>query len=182
MERQLYDERELWKRITAGDADCFDEWYRDAAPHLRAFVRHILMNDQVAEDVMQETFVQIWRRPKGFDPERGTLRAYLFGTARKLAATWNRRQKPTEELKHEPQVLNSVESDSMISDALDRLEPDQRTVLWLREVEGHSYSELSEILDIPIGTVRSRLYAARESLRAVWHEGLRTTGGPNELQ
>lgn len=182
MERQLYDERELWKRITAGDADCFDEWYRDTAPRLRAFVRRILISDQAAEDVMQETFIQIWRRPKGFDPARGTLRAYLFGTARKLAASWNRKQKPTEAIKHEPPVPNCVEADSIIVDALDHLEPDQRIVLWLREVEGHSYSELSEILDIPIGTVRSRLYAARESLRAVWHEGFRTSGGPNELQ
>jgi RNA polymerase sigma-70 factor (ECF subfamily) len=140
------------------------------------------MNKQVADDVIQETFVQVWRRPNGFDPERGTLRAYLFGTARKLAASWNRRQKPTEELKHELQVHDCVEASSMIADALDRLEPDQRMVLWLREVEGHSYSELSEILDIPIGTVRSRLYAARESLRSVWHEALRITGGPNDLR
>ena len=178
----MSDERELWKRITDGDVDSFDQWYRNTAPRLRAFVRHLLGNEQAAEDVMQETFVQIWRRPQGFDPERGTLRAYLFGTARKLAASWYRKHKPTEELKHEPQVPDCVETDSMVADALDRLKPDERIVLWLREVEGQSYSELSEILNIQIGTVRSRLYAARESLRAVWHNTPRPNGGPDELQ
>jgi RNA polymerase sigma-70 factor (ECF subfamily) len=55
-----------------------------------------------------------------------------------------------------------------MSDALKRLDPDFRTVLWLREAEGYSYEELSNILSIPIGTVRSRLFAAREQLRRIW--------------
>jgi RNA polymerase sigma-70 factor (ECF subfamily) len=56
-----------------------------------------------------------------------------------------------------------------VGDAFGRLPEDQRTLLWLREVEGQSYAELAEILGIPIGTVRSRLFAAREELRKVWH-------------
>lgn len=181
MESQLFDDREFCKRIAAGDADGFDEWYRDNAPRLRAFVRHLLGNEQAAEDVMQEAFIQIWRRPQGFDPELGTLRAYLFGTARKLALSWNRRQKPTDELEDEPRVSDCVETNSMMTEALSRLEPDERTILWLREVEGQSYSELSAILNIPIGTVRSRLHAAREALRAVWEEPRRPYGGSNEM-
>jgi RNA polymerase sigma-70 factor (ECF subfamily) len=55
-----------------------------------------------------------------------------------------------------------------MSDALDRLPEEQRLLLWLREVEGQSYAELAEILSIPVGTVRSRLFAAREALRRIW--------------
>jgi RNA polymerase sigma-70 factor, ECF subfamily len=78
----LFDEPELWKKISNSDAEAFDTWYRETAPRLLAFLRHLLGNEQAAEDVMQETFIQIWRRPLGFDPARGTLRAYLFGVAR----------------------------------------------------------------------------------------------------
>ncbi|MCL2661407.1 MAG: RNA polymerase sigma factor [Acidobacteriaceae bacterium] len=169
MERQLFDDRDFCKQITSGDTDDFDEWYRASAPRLHLFLKHLLGNEQAAEDVMQETYIQIWRRPQGFDPERGTLRAYLFGTARNLAISWKRKQRSTDELNHEPRVSDCVETNSMLSEALDRLDIDEQTILWLREVEGQSYSELSASLNIPIGTVRSRLYAAREALRSVWH-------------
>ncbi len=56
----------------------------------------------------------------------------------------------------------------MIADALRRLPEEQRMLLWLREVEGQSYAELASILNIPLGTVRSRLFAARQALRAIW--------------
>jgi RNA polymerase sigma-70 factor (ECF subfamily) len=56
----------------------------------------------------------------------------------------------------------------VIADALQRLPEEQRMLLWLREVEGQSYAELAAILNIPLGTVRSRLFAARQALRAIW--------------
>jgi len=56
-----------------------------------------------------------------------------------------------------------------MEDALAHLPEEPRSLLWLREVEGQSYAELAEILEIPVGTVKSRLFAAREELRRVWH-------------
>lgn len=58
-----------------------------------------------------------------------------------------------------------------MKDAFDQLDSDSRSVLWLREVEGYSYEELAQILDIPMGTVKSRLFTAREELRRVWKSG-----------
>ncbi len=110
---------------------------------------------------MQETFTQIWRRPHGYDPERGALRGWLFGIARKQAAEWGRKQKPADTLEGDEGKRERVEAASLMSDALGRLPAEQRTLLWLREVEGQSYGELAAILDIPVGTVRSRLFAAR---------------------
>jgi RNA polymerase sigma-70 factor (ECF subfamily) len=55
-----------------------------------------------------------------------------------------------------------------MEDAFRRLPEEQRSLLWLREVEGHSYSELAETLEIPVGTVKSRLFATREALRKIW--------------
>ena len=81
----MLDDRELGKKISAGDARAFDVWYRETAPRLSVFLRHLLGNPQAAEDVMQDTFTQVWRCSQGFDPDRGTLRAWLYGIARKQA-------------------------------------------------------------------------------------------------
>ncbi|MGA3373531.1 MAG: sigma factor [Terracidiphilus sp.] len=75
----MLDDRELGKKISAGDSQAFGGWYRESAPRLRAFLCHLLVNPQTAEDVMQDTYTHIWRRPQGFDPDRGTLRAWLYG-------------------------------------------------------------------------------------------------------
>lgn len=177
----MFDDRTLWTKIADGNADAFDTWYRKTAPRLRLFLRHLLGDEQEAEDVMQETFTQIWRRPHRFDPERGSPRAYLFGVARRQAAEWRRKQKPTDELGIDPPAPGRVEIASMVTEALSRLTLEHRTLLWLREVEGQSYEELATILDIPLGTVRSRLFATREALRAIWCTARLHSGGRHDL-
>ena len=164
----MADDREKWKRISQGDADAFDALYRENAPRLLVFVRRVTGDPQAAEDVVQEMFTQIWNRPNGFQPERGTLLAYLYGIAGKRAADWWRKQGPSDR-ESEDQVSGcQAETVSMVSDAFRRLPEEQRKLLWLREVEGRSYAELAMILEISIGTVKSRLFAAREALRGIW--------------
>jgi RNA polymerase sigma-70 factor (ECF subfamily) len=163
----LPDDRQTWERIHRGDAQAFDEFYRQNAPRLELFLRHMVGNPQAAEDIMQDTFTQIWTRPNGFQPERGTLRAYLFGIGRKRAAEWWRKQ-GGRDVTESDRTACRTETASAMEDAFRRLPEDQRSLLWLREVEGQSYAELAEILEIPVGTVRSRLFAAREALRKIW--------------
>jgi RNA polymerase sigma-70 factor (ECF subfamily) len=164
----LPDDRELWERIVKGDAASFDAFYRENAPRLQAFVRQIVGNPQAAEDIAQETFIQIWNRPNGFQPERGTLRAYLYGIGRKRAAEWWRNQSPREQESETAASIPHSETASVVGDAFRRLPEEQPDLLWLREVEGQSYAELAAILEIPVGTVRSRLFAARHALRTIW--------------
>jgi RNA polymerase sigma-70 factor, ECF subfamily len=179
----LLDDRELWKRISEGDADAFEAWYRDTAPRLRTFLRHCTGSGDSAADLMQDVYTQIWRRPQGFDPDRGTLRTWLFGIARKQAAEWWRKQRSMGSInQNEPGqegelVQPPSETRSIVSDALNRLTADERSLLWLREVEGQSYAEIAGILDIPIGTVRSRLFAARQALREIWQSAPQMNGG-----
>lgn len=173
----MFDDRELWKRISAGDAEAFEGWYRETGLRLRAFLRHLTGSEPAADDLMQETYTHVWRRPHGFDPDRGTLRAWLFGIARNRAAEWWRNQRISDTEPQDCAAPSTMESDSILTDAFNRLAPDDRALLWLREVEGHSYAELAAILDVPIGTVRSRLFAAREALREVWHAAAPTKGG-----
>lgn len=164
----MADDRELWERICRGDAGAFDALYRMHGPKLEVFLKRLLGSQQAAEDVVQETFTRIWQHPNGFEPERGTLRAYIFGIGRKRASDWWRKHGiPREPVQKEPAECKT-ETVSLVADALSRLPQDDRTLIWLREVEGYSYEELADILEIPVGTVGSRLFGAREELRRIW--------------
>lgn len=165
----MADDREVWERICRGDAAAFDALYRSYRPKLEVFFRRVLCNRQAAEDVMQETFAGIWQRPNGFEPERGTLRAYLFGAARKRAADWWRRNGTARESVLSETAQQNSEIRPLISDALSQLSAEGRALIWLREVEGYSYEELAQVFDVPAGTVASRLFAVREELRGIWH-------------
>jgi RNA polymerase sigma-70 factor (ECF subfamily) len=82
----MSDDAQLLEQIRRGDTAAFDVFYLDNAPRLETFLRHLLGSPQAAEDVANETFLQLWRQSNGFNPESGSLRAYLFGIARKRAA------------------------------------------------------------------------------------------------
>ncbi len=163
-------EQKLWQGVCQGDSVAFEELYRQHASHLRAFLRQYLSDAHSAQDITQEVFLALWRNPNGFDPRRGNFRAYIFGIARKRAADWWR-HRPPEDLPGPGKAVRSSEATVLLAEALGQLEPEMRALLWLREVEGYSHAELAEILGVPVGTVKSRLFTAREALRQLWHGG-----------
>lgn len=167
----MANSQSLWDELCKGKPDALDAMYREHGAPLRAFLVHYTGNFSIAEDLTQETFLELWKKPNGFDAAKGTLKQYLFGIGRKRAAMWRRHAlRPQVEIEKEPR--GGASDDSVVfRSVFDRLDADDRALLWLREVEGYSYGELSEILAIPVGTVKSRLFAARESLRAIWHAG-----------
>ncbi|HEU5409504.1 MAG TPA: RNA polymerase sigma factor [Candidatus Acidoferrales bacterium] len=177
----MTDDQALWRRICAGNASAFDELFQEVSPRLRGFVRLFAGGQCDAEDIVQETFLQLWKRPDGYDPERGTLRQYMYGIARKrIAQRWrdSGRNVSTETAMphgcaHDHHEDPSSELSATVRDGLMRLDADARALLWLREAEGYSYSELAEILGVPLGTVKSRLFTAREGLRRIWLNGTR---------
>ena len=83
----MADDRQLWERICQGDARAFDAFYRENAPRLEAFLRHVVGDRQTAQDLMQETFMQIWRCQTGFG-RSAELCARTF-TASGGSARWN---------------------------------------------------------------------------------------------
>lgn len=150
------------------DPAAFGRLYHQQGASIRQFLCLAVRDRLAADDLTQETFLHLWRRPSSFDPGRGNIRAYLFGIARKKAADWWRRNRSPA-----PEAIaptRAVAEPVAIRQLLDQLPEDLRTVLWLREVEGYSYDELARILKIPDGTVRSRLHSARQQLRKLWKE------------
>jgi RNA polymerase sigma-70 factor (ECF subfamily) len=122
-----------------------------------------------AEDITQDVFVGLLRHPDRFDPARGTLRAFLLGTARNLALKRWRAEHRFEPLDDavvaEPVDLDRGNVGDMVGRAVRALRPLQREVVILAEYEGLTLAEVAQAVDADIGTVKSRLHRARENLR-----------------
>ena len=149
-------------------------------PHLDAaynLARWLTRNDEDAQDVVQEACMRAFRFFGGF---RGVnVRAWLLRIVRNTCYTWlqlNRPSQPTGEFDEEvfgpnPGAQNAEEallrddSSKLLRQALETLPTDSREVLILREIQGMSYKEISEVMGMPTGTVMSRLSRARSRLR-----------------
>ena len=166
----MANDQTLWQGIVKGERAAFDALFRLYSAPLRLFLRRYTSCPDAADDVAQETFLQLWRRHNGFDPARGTLKQYLFGIARKQAAH-RRKDWPPAEAELATEAVATEDRTADLNEALGRLEPEERALLWLREVDGYSYAEMSDILDVPLGTVKSKLFSARAALRRVWCNG-----------
>lgn len=123
-----------------------------------------------AEDIAQEVFVSLLRRPEGFDCTRGSLRAFLLGAARNQALKRWRGESRWQELEDdqfaaEPLDIGRRETAEIVAAAVQSLPPLQREVLVLFEYEELSLDETAGIVQAEIGTVKARLHRARENLR-----------------
>lgn len=163
----MVTDKTLWEQVRQGDRAAFDKFYCQQLPGLRSFLSIYLGSQAAAEDVAQEVFLQLWKHPNGFDPTRAGLRTYLFSIARRRAAEWWRHSSRRFSNLHGPKEPDLAVR-PLFEDLLLKIDPDSRSLLWLREVEGYSYQEIALMFQVPVGTVKSRLFAARERLRELW--------------
>ena len=150
-----------------GRAKSLDELYREVGPPLLAYFQQRHRDRCVAEDLLQETFAAVVRRPEGLRLAV-SARAYLFGIARNLSADACRRFRPREELSAELADAPAPAADPRLETmraAIARLNATLREVLELRLQSELSYEEIAAVLDVPVGTVRSRLHHAVKQLR-----------------
>jgi len=156
-----------------------DDFERVVLPHARSLLRfasRLTGNPFQADDLVQETLLCAWRGFRQFDPDTNA-HAWLF----RILVNAFRQQKrkgrtslATEPLAHAVQATQPSTHESVeVMQAVHRLSSDQRIVLLLAAVEGFKCREISEILDIPIGTVMSRLSRAREVMRELLSEVVR---------
>ncbi|HZP81783.1 MAG TPA: RNA polymerase sigma factor [Chthonomonadaceae bacterium] len=171
-ERQ--EERAWLDRCAEGDERAI-RWvlhrYRDRVVRLAA---HVLHNSREAEDVAQEAFVKAFRQIGQFRGESGFY-AWLYRIVVNLCLDRMRRKCVTAEMPLEDGALPTLVAQSpdidkclAVTQILDSLTPPMRAALVLREVEGLEYAEIAAVLQIPVGTVRSRLNSAREQFRRRW--------------
>jgi RNA polymerase sigma-70 factor (ECF subfamily) len=151
-----------------GDALAMDELLGILAPYVGRICGPVALQD--GADAAQETLITVFRRIRQLQEPAalfGWVRAIAVREALKLAGR-HRRQPTVSTEWEEPPAPGDLHLASDIADALHRLTPEYRAVLMLRHVEGLSEQEVSALLEIPVGTVRSRLFRARKSFRSAW--------------
>jgi RNA polymerase sigma-70 factor (ECF subfamily) len=162
------------------DDDLIRALHTEHGDALFAYALRLCDSDrQRAEDLVQETLVRAWRHPEALDPDRGSVRAWLFTAARHLAIdAWRRREARVGEVVTDvlPEYCGELdEADRAveawtIAEALDRLSPAHREVLVECFYRGRSVAEVAALLGVPPGTVKSRTHYAVRALRLVLDE------------
>ena len=176
------NETELVSRAQNGDRNAFNEVVLNHAQGVRNVVYRMCGDVQVAEDAAQETFIQAWLHLSTYRPQT-SLRNWLYRIAVNAATDMLRKEKrilpnAVEDLlltdeRPGPEILVSQqERIKLVQKAILALPEASRAVLVLREYEGLSYQEISSTLDIPIGTVMSRLNYARKLLKEKLEQNL----------
>ena len=169
------NETELVSSAQNGDRNAFSELVRTHAQSVLSVVYRMCGDRQLAEDAAQETFIQAWLRLQSYQP-RSSFRNWLFRIAVNTAIDMLRKEKriipgAVEDLNltdagpGPESVVSDAEQSELIRNAIMELPEASRAVLILREYEGLSYKEISDALEIPVGTVMSRLNYARKVLR-----------------
>ncbi len=173
---QRADDLDLIQRLKAGDDDAMREIYSLYGQRLYAYALRLTNDPAAAEDVTQNTLIAVWRSIGSFRGE-GRLIAWLLGilhhTAMKsLREVYAGLDPSTEETvpDHQPSPQEQAEGRERkrwVRDGLASLSLEHRTVLELVFYQGLSLNEVADVLDCPLGTVKSRLSYARQHLRGV---------------
>lgn len=145
--------------------------YRDVGPSLLSYLRRGCRDAQAAEDLLHETFLQAARRPERL-ARAASPRAWLFTIARNVAVTALRRRRAPRPLADELPAPERAEDPRLeqVRAAVGGLPDTLREPLELRLRNELSYEEIADVLQIPVGTVRSRLHHAVRRLRAALSE------------
>jgi RNA polymerase sigma-70 factor (ECF subfamily) len=188
-----YPDEQLMQRIARNDTRAFDHLFQRHGRSVFSFALRMVGDASTAEDLTQECFLRVWRARDRYQPA-AAFRTWLFTIARRLALDELKRREahPTllatemagddstgalESLAAaEPASPHEIVMARDLARALDRalraLPDELREAAILRDVEGMSYEEIATVLGCPVGTVKSRLHAARRRLQDVAREWL----------
>ena len=158
----------LMLEFQGGSRAAFEELFARYRKPLHGFFRRRLNNPERAEDLIQETFLAVIRAASRYEP-RASVRTYLYGIAFKLLAAERRKFLTRSTLGQsalEPRTGGTPECGLWIRQAMEKLDAPEREILMLREYEQLSYSDIAELLRIPVNTVRSRLFRSRLALKS----------------
>jgi RNA polymerase sigma factor (sigma-70 family) len=175
------DDESLISALACGGVWAMDLLYQRYSGVLYSLAYRVVADRQVAEDLLQEVFLAIWRRADTYAPQSGSVSSWLMSIMRHRAIDYQRkayRRNASRETSWEESEQNlgatspdawdetwlSVQS-SLVRACLMRLTPEQRVVIELAYFEGHSQSEIARMCQIPLGTVKARMRLGLQRLR-----------------
>lgn len=158
------------------DKEAFAELFQDYAPRIKAYMIRQGADPTTAEELAQETLMTVWRKAALYSATKGSATTWIFTIARNLRIDRLRREVPWQALPegHGEEASDDTPPDEAfaerqrrdrIHEVLATLPPDQHEVVNLSFIEGLSHSEISERLDVPLGTVKSRMRLAYRKIR-----------------
>lgn len=188
-----YSDEELLARHQTGEGDSFSEIVQRYAGELYRFLARFTGNAAAAEDLLQETFLQVHQSAERFDQSR-RLRPWLFTIAANKARDWLRSQRRRTEVSLDAEVgrqseesvtfaeifegnealpeeiLGDAEQREMVRRVIEQLPPALRQVLLLGYFQQLPYKDIAEIVGVPVGTIKSRLHTALKRFAVLWKE------------
>lgn len=158
------------------DRTAFARLFGYYAPRLKSYLRRMRMDERLAEDLAQEVMITVWRKAVQFDPAKASAGTWIFTIARnRFIDTVRREKRPDfdpsdpmlqpEEARPADEEMAGAQIGLRVREAMKDLPPDQAEVVELSFLEGLPHSAIAEKLDIPLGTVKSRLRLAFARLR-----------------
>lgn len=188
-ETETPDEIVLVKSAQNGDLDAFNSLISLHRGKIFAMIQNMLHNQADAWDLTQEVFIKAWRALPKFEA-RAKFSTWLYRIAHNVVYDWMRKKKITSAGEFDDAILTdasiepsarttpraSVAPDTAlvnselavkINAAMEKISPEHRQVITLREIEGYDYKEIADIMESSIGTVMSRLFYARKKLQTL---------------
>ena len=170
---QISDEN-IVHLLKNGNKDGISLLYDKYASALFGVIQRILQNTEAAEEVLQDTILKIWNNAEKYDAERGNLLTWIINIARNAAIdrarlkSFSRRNEKIEDISHQLEEAAINPETIGVKDLMKKLNKEQQLIIDLIYFKGYTQSEAAEALEIPIGTVKSRLYAAIGKLREMF--------------
>jgi RNA polymerase sigma-70 factor (ECF subfamily) len=173
-------DEQLMIAFSRGSTDAFSELFTRYKQPLFGFFWRRVADRAQAEELTQETFIAVIRAAPRYEPS-ARFRTYLYAIALKILLAYRRKTafratflgSPAEHA--EPSAESGVVTQLFMREALRKLDAMDREILLLRELEQLSYAEIAELLNLPVNTVRSRLFRARTALRELLSENAPTS-------
>ncbi|MGJ8655119.1 MAG: sigma-70 family RNA polymerase sigma factor [Akkermansiaceae bacterium] len=183
------DDADLVRRAQAGEYAAFDALVTKHRGKVYAMIMNMVKNDADAWDLAQDSFIKAWRALPKFE-NRSKFSTWLFRISHNVVYDWMRKKKIRSEGELDDELLDANRIDMSaatapkqslrpdeeivgnelrreIEDALNKLSPQHKETIVLREVQGMDYKEIADVMDCSVGTVMSRLFYARKKLQTL---------------